>query len=52
MAMLQSLLAERFKLAVHREVRIVSGYKLVVAKGGLKAPASWWTRRMSRGGLM
>jgi uncharacterized protein (TIGR03435 family) len=32
--MLQSLLAERFKLALHRETRETSGYKLVVAKSG------------------
>jgi uncharacterized protein (TIGR03435 family) len=34
--MLQTLLAERCKLVVHRETRPVSGYALVVAKGGLK----------------
>ena len=33
--MLQGLLAERFKLKVHRETRNVSGYRLVVAKSGL-----------------
>jgi uncharacterized protein (TIGR03435 family) len=40
MLMLQALLAERFKLVLHREPRTVSGYKLAIAKGGLKAPAS------------
>jgi uncharacterized protein (TIGR03435 family) len=34
--MLQSLLAERFHLTIHREVRQVSGYALVVAKNGPK----------------
>jgi len=34
--MLQTLLADRFQLQVHREARTVSGYSLVVAKGGLK----------------
>jgi uncharacterized protein (TIGR03435 family) len=33
---LQSLLADRFKLAVHRETKDTSGYALVVAKGGPK----------------
>jgi uncharacterized protein (TIGR03435 family) len=32
--MLQSLLEERFKLAIHRETRIEPTYELVVAKGG------------------
>lgn len=36
MLMLQNLLAERFKLVVHRQSKPVSGYALVVAKGGLK----------------
>jgi uncharacterized protein (TIGR03435 family) len=40
MLMLQALLADRFKLTLHRELRNVSGYKLVLGKGGLKAPAS------------
>jgi uncharacterized protein (TIGR03435 family) len=35
-AMLQTLLAERFKLAVHRESRAVNGFVLVVDKKGLK----------------
>jgi uncharacterized protein (TIGR03435 family) len=34
--MLQTLLAERFKLKVHREEKVVPGYALVVAPGGLK----------------
>jgi uncharacterized protein (TIGR03435 family) len=33
-SMLQNLLADRFRLALHREAREVSGYALVVAKGG------------------
>jgi uncharacterized protein (TIGR03435 family) len=35
-AMLQSMLAERFKLAVHREIKEVSLYTLVVGKNGPK----------------
>jgi uncharacterized protein (TIGR03435 family) len=34
--MLQNLLAERFGLRLHRETKDVSGYVLVVAKGGMK----------------
>jgi uncharacterized protein (TIGR03435 family) len=34
--MLQTLLAERFKLAMHQESRIVPHYELTIAKGGLK----------------
>jgi uncharacterized protein (TIGR03435 family) len=34
--MLQALLAERFKLALHRELRDGRAYALVVAKGGIK----------------
>lgn len=36
MLMLQSLLAERFQLKIHRETRPMNGYALVVAKTGLK----------------
>ena len=37
--MMQTLLAERFKLAVHRDQREMSHYALVVAKGGAKMRA-------------
>jgi uncharacterized protein (TIGR03435 family) len=36
LAMIQVLLADRFKLAVHRETRVLPFYILVVAKGGPK----------------
>jgi len=36
MAMLQSLLADRFKLKIHREVKTMPVYWLVVAKNGAK----------------
>ena len=38
--MLVSLLAERFKLVMHRETKVFPGYALVVAKGGSKLHAS------------
>ncbi len=34
--MLQSLLAERFKMRVHRKTAEVDGYGIIVAKGGIK----------------
>jgi len=37
---LQRLLEERFKLAVHREMKVFDGYELVVAKGGSKLKPS------------
>jgi uncharacterized protein (TIGR03435 family) len=40
MAMLQTLLAERFQLKVHREVKDGNVYAMVVAKGGLKLQPS------------
>jgi uncharacterized protein (TIGR03435 family) len=39
-AMLQNLLADRFKMESHRETRELSGYSLVVAKNGPKFKAS------------
>lgn len=38
--MLQKLLADRFKLAVHHENKEISAYSLVVAKGGAKLAAA------------
>ncbi len=40
MAMLQQLLADRFKLTVHRESKIFPTYSLTVAEGGSKLEAS------------
>jgi len=37
-AMLQDLLAKRFKLAIHRETKMLPVYELVVTKGGTKLP--------------
>jgi uncharacterized protein (TIGR03435 family) len=49
--MLQTLLAERFKLAVHREEKVRTVYTLTVGKGGAKLKASQpgkpWERRCS-----
>jgi uncharacterized protein (TIGR03435 family) len=49
-AMLQSLLADRFKLTIHRETRTAQGYALVVAKGGIKMQKSESTESNSHGG--
>ena len=38
--MLQTLLAERFKLVVHRETKEIRAYSLVLAKSGPKLKAS------------
>jgi uncharacterized protein (TIGR03435 family) len=38
--LLQNLLIQRFHLVVHRETKEFKGYGVVVAKGGLKLPAS------------
>ena len=38
--MMQALLQERFKLAVHRQIKELSAYVLVVGKGGLKVQES------------
>jgi uncharacterized protein (TIGR03435 family) len=37
--MLQTLLAERFQLKIHRETRMMQGYVLTVEKGGAKLPS-------------
>jgi uncharacterized protein (TIGR03435 family) len=39
-AMFRNLLAERFKLALHHETRLLPAYALTVAKGGLKIKES------------
>lgn len=38
--MFRNLLAERFKVVAHREKKLLPGYAITVAKGGLKAPAA------------
>jgi uncharacterized protein (TIGR03435 family) len=40
MLMLQTLLADRFKLVLHREQRTIPGYRLVLGNRGLKAQAA------------
>ncbi len=51
--MLQPLLADRFKLTLHHETRLMAGYVLTVAKGGVKATVSGatggWGANGSRG---
>jgi len=32
--MLQNLLTERFRMTIHREIKVIDGYDLVVGKGG------------------
>jgi uncharacterized protein (TIGR03435 family) len=49
-AMLPALLADRFRLKVHRESRTVSGYTLTVAKGGILAKVSDPARHSSSNG--
>ncbi|HEY4087436.1 MAG TPA: TIGR03435 family protein [Bryobacteraceae bacterium] len=49
-AMLPTLLADRFQLKVHRESRTVSGYALMVAKGGILAKVSDPARHSSSNG--
>ncbi len=48
--MWQTLLADRFKLAAHRETREMPVYELVVAKGGFKAQ-EWKDRLASDSGV-
>jgi uncharacterized protein (TIGR03435 family) len=40
MSMLQTLMADRFHLALHHQTETISGYSLIVAKGGIKAVVS------------
>ncbi len=46
--MLQAVLADRFRLSVHRDTKVLPVYALVVAKGGAKLKVSyasdgWWS---------
>jgi uncharacterized protein (TIGR03435 family) len=50
MAMLQSLLQNRFKLQVHHETKLVRVYNLVVGKDGLLLPTVKPGRNYSEGG--
>jgi bla regulator protein BlaR1 len=57
--MMQSLLADRFKLKYHFETRELQAYKLVVAKGGLRVKehpdrtkAGVWMNRTDQGGIL
>jgi uncharacterized protein (TIGR03435 family) len=49
-AMLQTLLADRFKLSIHREMRTAQGYGLLIAKGGIKMQKTEVTDSHSSGG--
>jgi uncharacterized protein (TIGR03435 family) len=50
LVMLQNMLAERFRLAIHRETRAISAYALELDKGGIKVPAAeGCTKSSSRG---
>ena len=49
--MLQALLAERFRLAIHRETQERAGYVLVPARGGPKLPRQPRTRTSCSAGL-
>jgi len=62
MQMLQSLLADRFKLKVHRETRTLPVYALTIAKNGPKmpvategdpanGPTSWGSRNLTAKGV-
>jgi bla regulator protein blaR1 len=46
--MMQALLEDRFKLKIHREVKEVPVYNLVVAKGGAKLPTATCPPMLSR----
>jgi len=48
-SMLQALLTDRFKLAIHRETKETSRYALVVAKGGPKLKSGVDARRNANG---
>jgi uncharacterized protein (TIGR03435 family) len=50
MQMLQSLLAERFQLTLHREKKMVAGYSMTVAKGGIKMTKAEGDSSSSQGG--
>lgn len=47
--MLRNLLAERFRMTVHHETKVLDGYDLVVAKGGPKLKESVQTQSGGRG---
>jgi len=47
--MMRTLLADRFKLAIHRETKEMAIYELVAAKGGTKLKASAETSGKNRG---